>query len=287
MNATTEMPCGGVSGADGKLVSPAISPPELELQSLSDELACTRSELEQTRTRVYGLLDGVRAAFAAQDAVIRVLAGTRTLEAAAEPLLEALCASLDFELGLLWGPDPSDGTLRVIAHWQFADADETLLATAQAQRLEPGRGVAGRVFSQAMPLVCDDAELVAQGPLAVAMATRGLRTVCAFPVEGTHDILAVVELIRQAPLGPEHAIEPAVRAIGDRIATFIERERLEERYLALFTLLESRIQEREVPVAEPLPGKPAEEAGAKVIQLRRIERAASGTGALARAAVPS
>jgi hypothetical protein len=268
MDATTEMPCGGVSGADGRSVSPAISPAELELESPS-ELSCARLKLAQTQERMYELVDGVRAAFSAQDAVFRVLARARTLETAAEPLLEALCTSLEFDVAVLWAPTPADGTLRAIAHWHETEADASFLAVAEAQALALGSGVAGRVFSQVAPLIADDAELMVQGPLAVAMATHGLRTVCAFPVVGEQETLAVVELIRRAPLGPEHAIEPAVRAIGDRIATFIERERLEERYLALFTLLESRIEKPPRPDVET----PAEQ-GAKVIPLRRIERAA-------------
>ncbi len=268
MSTTTGMPCGGVSGADGRLASPAI-------WTVDHELERTRDELVQTQARMYEMVDGVRAAFSAQDAVIRVLLGARTLEAAAEPLLEALCTSLEFDIGVLWAPDPVHGELRVIAEWHSGEADAAFVVLAGTQRLRLGAGIAGRVYSWVEPLVTDDAELVERGSLAVAMASRGLRSVCAFPVAGVHETLAVVELIRRAPLGPEHAIEPAVRAIGDRIAAFIERERLEERYLALFTLLESRIHEQEQEAAVAAPGpEPAEQQGARVIPLRRVDRAA-------------
>jgi hypothetical protein len=120
----------------------------------------------------------------------------------------------------------------------------------------------------------DGAELVARGPIAVAMAARGLRTVCAFPVAGGQEALAVVELLRRAPLGHEHAIEPAVRAIGDRIAAFIEHERLEERYLALFTLLEGGIRRQEEAAAAAAVAEQVPEEVARVIPLPRIERAA-------------
>ncbi|MGZ4397106.1 MAG: hypothetical protein ACXVZ1_01690 [Gaiellaceae bacterium] len=272
MQSTTEMPCGGVSRVD-RLASPAIWPAADELQKLSDELGFARSELLEAQRQTYEMVGGVREAFAAQDAVIRVLARARTLEAAAEPLLEALCASLEFDLAMLWAPDPMEGALRVIARWQQEEASTSFLAIAESQSLPTGAGVAGRVFSQVAPLLADDAELLARGPIAVAMAVEGLRTACAFPVAGPSETLAVVELVRRAPLGSEHSLEPAVRAIGDRIAAFIEREQLEERYLALFTLLESRIDEQDRAAAARQPVMD-DVAGAKVIPLRRIERAA-------------
>ena len=95
-------------------------------------------------------------------------------------------------------------------------------------------GVAGRVFVERKEFLSDDALSIVHPALASLLEADGLHTVCAFPVTG-HDgaPLGVIEMERREPLAPDHAIDSAVRVIGERLGAFIEFSQLRWRYFSL------------------------------------------------------
>jgi signal transduction protein with GAF and PtsI domain len=248
------------SAAEGEILFRAMPPIDSEelpappdaveraKREASEKRALT-SELQQARVQLYSVLEGARAAFSAENAVVRVLAGAQSIEEVAWSILDALCESFEFEVATFWMAD-DDGRLVAIAHRQSeACRAQRLEIAVDSLRLAPGEGLAGRVFVERRELLSEEAEVIQAEPVAAILAEEGLRTVCVFPIVDGGPPLGVIEMERRSRFEPDHAIDSAVRVIGDRIAAFIECSELRQRYSSLVALLEERLEQRPEPRA--------------------------------------
>jgi hypothetical protein len=200
----------------------------------SDELAAAKAELEQARAQLYGVLEGARAAFSAEDGIVRALAEAEQIDDVADSVLDVLCESFEFDTATFWLLDPEDGKLCAIAHRSAPTRRARFLeARIRSTQLALNEGIAGRVYVERKVFLSDDAPSVSEKELGMLLEDDNLRTVCAFTVGGSRAPLGVIELERRLPLGPDHAIESAARVIGDRIGAFIEFSQLRYRYFSL------------------------------------------------------
>ncbi|MGD0167556.1 MAG: GAF domain-containing protein [Gaiellaceae bacterium] len=199
-----------------------------------EELAAVKAELEQVRAQLYGVLEGARTAFSAENGVVRALAEAEQIDEVADSLLDVLCEAFDFDVATFWLLDPEDEKLLAIAHHQAPTRRARFLEKAiRSLQLSVNEGIAGRVFVEREEFLSDDALSVSHPELASLLGADGLHTVCAFPVSGSGAPLGVIEMERREPLRPDQAIESAVRVIGDRIGIFIEHSQLRWRYFSL------------------------------------------------------
>ena len=206
-----------------------------ELRAEADELAAVKAELEQVRAQLYGVLEGARAAFSAEDGIVRALAGAEQIDEVADSVLDVLCEAFEFDVATFWMLDPEDGKLFATAHRQASTRRGRFIESAvRSLQMSLNEGVAGRVFVERKEFLSDDALSIAHPLLTSLLEADGLRSVCAFTVVG-HDgsPLGVIELERREPLAPDHAIDSAVRVIGERLGAFIEFNQLRWRYFAL------------------------------------------------------
>ena len=242
--ADTEISAESYSGADAMRIDTAKAAAVDELHRLSEQLSAKNTELRQAKAELYGVLEDVREAFFAEDAVTHVLAGATDLSDAAYPLLEAVGAAFEFDFATYWSCDSVDGELIAIAHWQ-RDQSETyrLVDAVSALRLTSGEGIVRTAFLECHEMICEDPDVLVREPLAAVLASYGLNTICAFPITNGGASLGVIEMGRCKRLGPDHAIEPAMRVIGDRVAAFIEFSELQKRYIAIVGILEGKIED--------------------------------------------
>jgi len=207
-----------------------LDEPRLE----SDELAAAKAELEQVRAQLYGVLEGARAAFSAEDGIVHALAEAEQIDEVADSVLEVLCESFEFDTATFWLLDPEDGKLCALAHRSAPTRRARFLAARiHSTQLALNEGIAGRVYVERKVFLSDDAPSVSEKELGMLLEDDNLRTVCAFPIGGTRAPLGVIELERRLPLAPDQAIESAARVIGDRIGAFIEFSQLRWRYFSL------------------------------------------------------
>jgi len=213
-----------------------VSQTRLEDQSFeADALAVVKAELEQTKAHLYGVLEGARAAFSAEDGIVRALADAEQIDEVAESVLEVLCEAFEFDTATFWLLDPEYGKLFAIAHRQSPTRRGRFIEREiRSLQMALSEGVAGRVFVERKEFLSDDALSIVHPALAELFEADGLHSVCAFMVAG-HDgaPLGVIEMERCAPLAPDHAIDSSVRVIGERIGTFIEFNQLRWRYFSL------------------------------------------------------
>ena len=113
---------------------------------------------------------------AAQYAVAGVLAEARTVEEAMPRLLQALGASMDWELGAAWQVDEQAGGLRCTSLWQTDGIDAAEFRELSGSLVvERGAGPLGRVWQTGAPASSEDAALEPGYPRADAAAREGLR----------------------------------------------------------------------------------------------------------------
>ncbi len=219
-----------------------------------DELAAVKAELEQVRAQLYGVLEGARAAFSAEDGIVRALTEAEQIDEVADSVLDVLCEAFEFDTATFWLLDPEDGKLCAIAHRSSSTRRGRFLeARIRAAQLALNEGIAGRVFVERKVFLSDDAPSVSEKELGMLLEDDNLRTVCAFPIMGALTPLGVIELERQEPLAPDQAIESAARVIGDRLGAFIESSQLRWRYFSLVADVNRSARKGSDAAAEVIP----------------------------------
>lgn len=236
------------------------------LRTESDELAEVKAELEQVRAQLYGVLEGARAAFSAEDAIVRALAEAEQIDEVADAVLEILCESFEYDTATFWLLDPEDGKLCAIAHRSAPTSRARFLeARIRSAQLALNEGIAGRVFVERKAFLSDDAPSASDKEIGMLLADDNLRTVCAFPIVGARAPLGVIEMEKREPLAPDQTIESAARVIGDRLGTFMEFSQLRWRYFSLVADINRSARKSSESAAES-----AAEPATNVVPLRHV-----------------
>jgi diguanylate cyclase (GGDEF)-like protein/PAS domain S-box-containing protein len=143
---------------------------------------------------------------AAEQAVVRLLAGARSLEEAAPALLEALCEDLEWDLGELWQRG-DDELLHRTARWGAAAPD--------VPAYEVGDGLPGQAWMSREPLW-----RAGQGEFAAAVA---------LPLRADEETVGVVQLFSRVHRDPEPGLSRPFQTIGAHIGQFMHRRDAERR----------------------------------------------------------
>lgn len=174
----------------------------------------------------------VQQRLAAQYAIAQVLAEAETLATAAPSLLQALCESLDWEIGELWQIDLKLGKLQVTEIWaspvlNVAEFEQI----SRRLRIAPGQGIAGQVWNDRHPLWLRNVLQHADARRADAAARLELQEGVGFPILGSSEMLGVITFFSRSPRQPDPDLLEMMTAIGQQIGQFIERKRTEAELL--------------------------------------------------------
>ena len=161
---------------------------------------------------------------AAQYAVTRVLAEARTLVEATPQILQAVCASLDWDFGAIWRVDRERQSLQCVDTWcsprvQVAEFAEVTRTRAFAA----GVGLPGRVWAGKEPVWIEDVRHDANFPRAPLAATGGLHSAFCFPIVLEEEVLGVIEFFSRELHQPDAQLLEMMAAIGSQIGQYIER----------------------------------------------------------------
>jgi hypothetical protein len=172
-------------------------------------------------------------------------------------VLDVLCETFEFDTATFWLLDPENGKLFALAHHRALTRRGRFIESAiRSLQMSLNEGLAGRVFVERKGFVSDDSLSIAHPELAPLLEADGLRSACAFTMVD-HDgaPLGVIEMERREPFAPDHAIDSAVRVIGERIGAFIEFGQLHWRYFSLVADLKRDSGERSRQSADAIPLK--------------------------------
>ena len=166
---------------------------------------------------------------ASQYAVTRVLAESRTLEEAGPKILQAICESLEWELGVFWRLDRQGSVLRCLDVWQSPglNAEEFVLSTWQ-HMFAIGKGLPGRIWQAGQPTWIIDVVQEANFPRGGAAAKVGLHGAFGFPIRVGTEVEGVIELFRREIKEPDEQLLKMVADVGLKIGQFGERARAED-----------------------------------------------------------
>jgi PAS domain S-box-containing protein len=177
-------------------------------------------------------------------AVTRVLTEAETLSAASPRLLEAICESLGWQVGSIWTVDRPANRLHCVDVWHSPSLEASSFERVTRETsFSSGVGMPGRVWASGKPAWIPDVAADSNFPRAPYALQNGLHASCGFPIEGSREILGVIEFFRTEPSLPDPELMDALADLGRRIGQFVERRTAEEslrereeNYRALFEI---------------------------------------------------
>jgi GAF domain-containing protein len=165
---------------------------------------------------------------AAQNVTTSVLVESAALAEAMPRVLEAVCKSLDWGMGVHWTVDSQVNVLRC-AEMHIAPS-RLLREMVEVNRrftFPHGVGLPGRVWSTGRAAWIADVVRDPNFPRAAAATKDGLHGAFAFPIIGLGGFLGVMEFFSTEIREPNAAVLALFEGIGGQVGQFIERKRAE------------------------------------------------------------
>ena len=170
----------------------------------------------------------------------RVLAESATLTTAAPKLLQTICESLSWDIGLLWGVDETTDKLRCLDVWYAADSGaDSVGGFSRAHLFDRGSGLPGRVWASGEPLWLRDVQQEANFPRARFAVSLGLHGAFGFPIKLHGRILGVLECFSREIRQPDEDLLHMLAAIGSQVGQFIERTQAQAALDSAYAKLEA------------------------------------------------
>lgn len=170
------------------------------------------------------------ARLAAEHAVTRALAVSRSLDQAAPEIVHAFCEHLGAEVCCIWELDASRRYL-TCSHIECVDVSvpgmSHFVDESRRHTLSKGSGLPGAVWLQNRPIFLVDPIDPGKYPRAKFAATAGMRSMIAFPIRIGPDFYGVIEFISRARFEYDEHVKNMLDAIGSEIGQFIQKKRVE------------------------------------------------------------
>ena len=185
-----------------------------------------------TTARSLSRADRVRKAserhLAAQNVTTCVLVESATLAEAMPRVLEAVCKSLDWVMGVRWSVDPQAHVLRCAEiHVAPPRLLQEMVEVNRRVTFPHGVGLPGRVWSTGRAAWIADVLNDPNFPRATAAAKDGLHGAFCFPIIGPGEFLGVMEFFSTEIREPNAAVLALFEGIGGQVGQYIERKRAE------------------------------------------------------------
>jgi len=158
----------------------------------------------------------------------RLAESSSTLEAA-PGILQAICETLDWDVGVIWDVDRPAALLRCVAVWHQPAMQATEFeAQTQARTFAPGEGLPGRVWATATPLWIRNLTEDPNFPRLTFAAQEGLRSGFSFPILLGTEVIGVIEFFRRRITDRDEAVEEMMQPIGAEIGQLLVRKQSEQ-----------------------------------------------------------
>jgi PAS domain S-box-containing protein len=173
----------------------------------------------------------------AEHVAARALVDAATFAEAAPKILEAICETLGWEYGALWGVDHDAKRLRCVEIWTPPLAPLEEFSTASRQTaFDRGVGLPGRVWANGEPVWIPDVVHDANFPRAPVAIREGLHAAFGFPILLRGEVLGVMEFFSREVRPPDDELLSMLTSVGNQIGLFVDRKRVQEERDRFFTL---------------------------------------------------
>ncbi len=177
---------------------------------------------------------------AVQYTATRVLAESPRPADAIPKILQDLCESLNWEVGVMWRVDADTGRLVCTEVWHDRESRVGEFADlCRRTTFLPGSGLPGRVWVSGQPAWIPDVTLDLNFPRSQSAAREGLHAAFGFPIVVGPDTLGVMEFFSRTIEQPDDHLLQMLGAIGSQIGQFLKRKQAEEEVIYERHLLHS------------------------------------------------
>ncbi len=177
---------------------------------------------------------------AAEHAVTRILAKPGTLAEVAPRILQVICESLGWNLGIFWKANDQVRVLKCVESWRAPSTNGSEFETASREKIFwPDEELPGRVWSSGEPAWIIDVVEEASRERASIAAKEGLHGSFAFPIRGQDKVLGVMEFFHRERREPDRNLLEMMSNVGSQVGQFMERKRAEEALIELGAIVAS------------------------------------------------
>jgi len=188
-------------------------------------------------TAVSGLVLGAAVADRRRSEVLRqtdhalatILSEERDLKHATPRIIQAVCQTLEWDVGILWETDEATQTLDYVDSWHADPRLAAFIEDGRTRQFGSGVGLPGRVLATKHPAWIYDVTVDRNFPRGPLAARLGLHGGFAFPLVLGSRVLGVVEFFTSSPRQVDRSMLTLMEAAGAQIGQFIERRRAEQR----------------------------------------------------------
>jgi GAF domain-containing protein len=167
---------------------------------------------------------------AMQDAVAAILTSASGIMEAYPKVLETICHTMEWKVGILWRMDYQRHALGAAVIWPPDSLQaQAMSAQTTAWTLAPDIGLAGQVWDIRKPIWIKDLADYPKDPRNQTALQEGLHAGFAIPICLAGNTRAVLEFFSLFPEEADEALLQMLSNIGFQIGQFIEREQKERR----------------------------------------------------------
>ncbi|HEX6284620.1 MAG TPA: PAS domain-containing sensor histidine kinase, partial [Pyrinomonadaceae bacterium] len=167
---------------------------------------------------------------ALQYAITRIVSRSMDFVEGTHEILETVCESLGWQVGVLWAVDHQDEVLRCVDVWHEPTLDMSEFEYASRKSTFARQvGLPGRIWSWGRPAWIPNLKKDANFPLAPFAERAGLRAGFGFPIQLGDEVIGVIEFFSQEIRQPDEELIEMIGSVGSQIGQFQERKRAEEK----------------------------------------------------------
>src|SRR5687767_418060 len=167
---------------------------------------------------------------ALQYAITRILSRSIDFVEGTHEILQTVCESLGWQVGVLWAVDHQGEALRCVDFWHNASMSLDGFETV-SRKLTFSRdvGLPGRIWTSGKPAWIPDVTRDPNFQRAVFAAEAGLRGAFGFPILLGDEVVGVMEFFSEQMRQPDRDLNDMITSVGFQIGQFHERKRAEEK----------------------------------------------------------
>src|SRR5687768_1648457 len=167
---------------------------------------------------------------ALQYAITRILSRSIDFVEGTHEILQTVCESLGWQVGVLWAVDHQGEALRCVDFWHNASMSLDGFETV-SRKLTFSRdvGLPGRIWTSGRPAWIPDVTRDPNFQRAVFAAEAGLRGAFGFPILLGDEVVGVMEFFSEQMRQPDRDLNDMITSVGFQIGQFHERKRAEEK----------------------------------------------------------
>ncbi len=165
---------------------------------------------------------------AGEHAITRILAEAETVAEAAPKILQVICESLGWSLGVFWKTNDQVRVLTCIETWHSPAINAAKFEAVNREKIFwPDEGLPGRVWTGDEPIWMTDVTQMNDFIRAIDAEETGLHSALAFPIRSRDCISGVMEFFSPEIRRPDAELLQMLSNIGSQIGQFIDRKESE------------------------------------------------------------